>query len=129
MSGISYKHAKASKEDLEALEALNKAGRILTDAGFECFTVVSGNLLETQNESDTLNIGTNLKMNAKFGACAAIAILSEALKHLDNPKDQLAYLVGTVKMTLEKVNPELAQEINERVDSDTDNEEDPEKMN
>lgn len=126
MSGITYKHAKASRENLEALD---KAGRILTDAGFDCFAIVSGNLLETQNGSDTLNVGTNLKMNAEFSACAAIAIISEALKHSDNPKDQLAYLVAICRETLEKVNPELAKEINERVDSRADEEDDPEKMN
>lgn len=126
MSGITYKHAKASRENLEALD---KAGRILTDAGFDCFAIVSGKMLGSQNESDTLNVGTNLKMNAEFSACAAIAIFSEALKRLGNPKDQLAYLVTICRETLEKVNPELAKEINERVDSGADEEDDPEKMN
>ncbi|WP_302221705.1 hypothetical protein [uncultured Acidaminococcus sp.] len=126
MSGITYKHAKASKEDLEALD---KAGRILTDAGFDCFAIVSGKILKAQIESDSLNIGTNLKMSVKFSACAAIAILSNALKHLDNPKDQLAYLVTICRETLDKVNPELAKEINEQVDSGADEEDDPEKMN
>lgn len=126
MSGISYKHAKASREELEALD---KAGRILTDAGFGCFAVVSGKILGTQNKNDTLNIGTNLKMNLKFSACAAIAILSKALKHLDDPKDQLTYLVAICRETLEKVNPELAKEINEQIDSGADEEDDPEKMN
>lgn len=126
MSGITYKHAKASKEELEALD---KAGRILTDAGFGCFAVVSGKILGTQNKNDTLNIGTNLKMNLKFSACAAIAILSKALKHLDDPKDQLTYLVAICRETLEKVNPELAKEINEQIDSGADEEDDPEKMN
>ena len=126
MSGITYKHVKANREEVEALD---QAGRILTDAGFDCFAIVSGKLLETQIESDYLNIGTNLKMNLKFGACAAIAILSKALNHLGGPKDQLAYLVTICRETLEKVNPELAKEINEQVDSDTDEEDDPEKMN
>lgn len=126
MSGITYKHAKASREELEALD---KAGRILTDAGFDGFAVVSGKILGIQNKNDTLNIGTNLKMNLKFSACAAIAILSEALKHLDDPKDQLTYLVAVCRETLEKVNPELAKEINEQIDSGADEEDDPEKMN
>lgn len=125
MSGITYKPAKASREEVEALD---KAGKILTDAGFDCFAIVSGKILEAQNESDTLNIGTNLKMNLKFGACAAIAILSKALKQLDDLKDQLTYLAAICQETLEKVNPELAKESNERVDSE-DDEEDPEKMN
>lgn len=122
MSRISYEHAKASREKVDAL---NKAGRILTDAGFDCFAIVSGKFLDAQNGGNTLNIGTNLKMSVKFSACAAIAIFKEAMKHLDNPKDQLAYLVTICRETLEKVNPELAKEINERVDS----EDDPEKMN
>ncbi|WP_337798670.1 hypothetical protein [Acidaminococcus timonensis] len=126
MSGITYKHAKASREKVDAL---NKAGRILTDAGFDCFAIVSGKFLDAQKGGNTLNIGTNLQMSVKFSACAAIAILSNALKHLDNPKDQLAYLVTICRETLEKVNPELAKEINERVDSGADEEDDPEKMN
>lgn len=126
MSGITYKHAKASKEDLEALD---KAGRILTDAGFDCYAIVSGKMLGSQNESDTLKVGTNLKMNAEFSACAAIAIFSEALKQLDDLKDQLTYLAAICQETLEKVNPELAKKSNEQVDSGADEEDDPEKMN
>lgn len=126
MNGISYKHTKASREKVDAL---NKAGRILTDAGFDYFAIVSGKFLDAQNGNYTLNIGTNLKMNVKFSACAAIAIFREVMKHLDDPKDQLAYLVTICRETLEKVNPELAKEINEQVDSDTDEEDDPEKMN
>ena len=109
--------------------ALAQAESVLKAAGFSYWTISAGNSVDDRKGRESWNIASNIQMNLSFGACAAIAILSEALKHLDNPKDQLAYLVGTVKMTLEKVNPELAQEINNRVNSGADDEDDPEKMN
>lgn len=109
--------------------ALAQAESVLKAAGFGYWTISAGNSVDDRKGRESWNIASNIRMNLSFGACAAIAILSEALKHLDNPKDQLAYLVSTVKMTLEKVNPELAKEINERVDSGAAEEYDPEKMN
>lgn len=109
--------------------ALAQAESVLKAAGFSCWTISAGNSVDDRKGRKSWNVASNIHINLSFGACAAIAILSEALKHLDNPKDQLAYLVGTVKMTLEKVNPELAQEINNQVNSGADDEDDPEKMN
>lgn len=109
--------------------ALAQAESVLKAAGFSCWTISAGNSVDDRKGRKSWNVASNIHINLSFGACAAIALLSEALKHLDNPKDQLAYLVGTVKMTLAKVNPELAKEINERVGNGADEEVDPEKMN
>jgi len=109
--------------------ALAQAESVLKAAGFSCWTISAGNSVDDRKGRKSWNVASNIHINLSFGACAAIAILSEALEQLDDPKDQLTYLVTICRETLEKVNPELAKEINERVDSGADEEVDPEKMN
>lgn len=110
--------------------ALVQAGSVLKAAGFDYWTISAGNSVDDRKGRESWNIASNIHINLPFGACAASAILRVVLQNLDTPKDQLAYLVTICRETLEKVNPELAKEINERVDSRADDEEDdPEKMN
>lgn len=109
--------------------ALAQAGSVLKAAGFGYWTICAGNSVDDRKGRALRSIASNIHMDLPFSTCAVSAILQVVLQDLDTPKEQLAYLVDIVKRTLAEVNPELAQEINERVGSRADEEVDPEKMN
>lgn len=95
--------------------ALDKAKNALKAAGFDNWAITAGNDAEDGDGRKTMSVASDLWMNVRFSACAARSICSKALRHLDTPKEQLAYLVSIIKETLAEVNPALAKEIEDNV--------------
>ena len=94
--------------------ALDKAKNALKAAGFDNWAILAGNDGEGGDGREIMSVSSDLRMDVRFSACAALAILQAALPHLEAPKEQLAYLIKIIKATLAKVNPALAKEIEDR---------------
>lgn len=94
--------------------ALDKAKNALKAAGFDSWAILAGNDGEGGDGREIMSVSSDLRMDVRFSACAAIAILSNVLPHLEAPKEQLAYLIKIIKATLAEVNPALAKEIEDR---------------
>lgn len=108
--------------------ALDKAKKALKAAGFAYWAIIARDVVEDGDSRKIMSVASDLRMDVRFSACAALAILKAALRHLDTPKEQLAYLVTIVKQTLAEVNPSLAKEIEGRVNRQ-DQSDELEKMN
>lgn len=125
-NGLVLKRTKKLSETKKA--AMAQAGDVLKAAGFDYWTISAGNYVDDRTGRESRSITSNICMDPNFGACAALAILKAALRHLDTPKEQQAYLVTIVKQTLAEVNPSLAKEIEGRVNRQ-DQSDELEKMN
>lgn len=95
--------------------ALDKAKKALKAAGFTDWAIIARDVVEDGDGRKIMSVASDLRMDVRFSACAALTIFSKVLPHLDTPKDQLGYLVNIVKKTLAEVNPALAKEIEDRV--------------
>lgn len=125
-NGLVLKRTEKLSETKKA--AMAQAGDVLKAAGFDYWTISAGNYVDDRTGREPRSITSNICMDLNFGACAALAILKAALRHLDTPKEQLAYLMTIVKQTLAEVNPSLAKEIEGRVNRQ-DQSDELEKMN
>ena len=95
--------------------ALDKAKNALKAAGFDNWAILAGNDVGDEDGREIMSVSSDLRMDVRFSACAALAILKAATPHLEAPKEQLAYLTKIIKATLAEVNPALAKEIEDRV--------------
>ena len=102
------------KLTLRQKAALDKAKNALKAAGFDNWAILAGSDMEDGDGREIMNVSSDLRMDVRFSACAAITICSNVLPHLEAPKEQLAYLIKILKATLAEVNPGLAKEIEDR---------------
>lgn len=125
-NGLVLKRTKKLSETKKA--AMAQAGDVLKAAGFGYWTISAGNAVVNEKRQESRSITSNICMDLQFGACAATTILQAALRHLDNPEEQLNYLMNIIKTTLVEVNPALAKEIEDNVERE-DEPDEREKMN